>query len=70
MNKYRAESRAAQAKLRRERMCSRKVRFSDLAEAVQRGQRVYACGYCGGWHRSGSLQRLMAKVRQRREESK
>lgn len=65
-NKYRAESKAAQARRRAERSCERKHRYATEAEAQQKGQTTYACPLCNGWHRSGSLGRLVARVRGRR----
>lgn len=62
MNKYAAQSRAAQRERKRDRMCTFKMRFATEAEARQKGQRHYHCPHCGGWHRSGSLATLAAKV--------
>lgn len=63
MNKYRAESKAAQNRLRRERMCERKIAFAIEADAAANGQRVYRCPFCGFFHRSASLAKLAARVR-------
>ena len=62
MNKYRAQSQAAQATRRRERMCDRKKPYPSAEAAQQKGQRTYRCPHCRLWHRSGSLAALVAKV--------
>lgn len=63
MNKYKAESRAAQARRREDRMCLRKVSFASRELAERKGQRVYRCDYRKQWHRSGSLAQLAATCR-------
>lgn len=63
MNKYEQQSREAQARRRAERMCTSKRRYDSEAAAYQKGQRSYHCPHCKGWHRSGALASLVAKVR-------
>jgi Zn-finger protein len=62
-NKYRAQSRAAQAERRKFRMCDRKVGYATPDEARQRGQDIYQCKHCHLWHRTGQLASLLALTR-------
>lgn len=58
-NKYKAESKAAQKQRVLEQSCSTKKRYSDpFAPVLRRGQKVYACQHCKGFHVSGLLMRL------------
>lgn len=58
MNKYRAQSKAAHREYKKLRACIRKVRFDTADEARRKGQDIYQCKHCGGWHRSGSVYTL------------
>lgn len=60
MNKYKAQSRKAQKVRKLNAMCINKRRFETEAEAYQKGQRVYKCPHCGGWHRSGKFAELVS----------
>lgn len=51
-NKYAHESRVAQKMRRVERGCLYKKAWNSPEEAVQKGQAVYHCEYCGKWHRT------------------
>ena len=51
-NKYWKLSKQAQQRFRRHRACDRKRRFETEEEAQIRGQDVYRCKYCDGWHRT------------------
>lgn len=62
MNKYKRESRQAQAAARKLRACESKVAYDTEQEAYQKGQTVYHCRYCGKWHRSGSFTKLVRTV--------
>jgi hypothetical protein len=62
MNKYLAQARQAQRARKQRRMCGDKRRFSSAAAAAQKGQRVYECPHCQGWHRSGQEATLLAEV--------
>lgn len=42
--------------------CTRKRAFHTEAEAIQKGQRHYRCRYCGFWHRSGALTKLIVNL--------
>lgn len=66
-NKYEAESRRAQAEMHRLRSCERKAGFDTEEAAFQKGQSIYICQYCGKWHRSGWLGKLVARVRKKHE---
>jgi len=57
-NKYAAESRQAQERMRSFLMCGRKLRFDTEAAAITEGMRVYQCPYCDGWHRATSRKRV------------
>jgi hypothetical protein len=63
MNKYAEQARAAQRARKMRRMCGDKRRFATAAVAQQKGQRIYQCPHCHGWHRSGQLATLVAEVR-------
>ncbi len=63
MNKFRAQSNAAQAARRKFRMCERKVGFPTAEAPRQPGQDIYRCKYCGQWHRTGQLAALLAMAR-------
>lgn len=65
MNKYEAEARASRLRRLKERSCGTKRRFPtrEQAAAHNSGQVAYACRYCGGWHLTGQLSRLLARAR-------
>lgn len=65
MNKYKAAARQSQKHRRLVKMCLGKTRYETEAEAIQKGQRHYACPHCKGWHRSGQLAELIAACRKR-----
>jgi hypothetical protein len=62
MNKYKAQSQAAQKKRKLEKMCLNKKAFNSPEEAEQKNQRVYQCPNCKKWHRSGAEMRLIRQV--------
>lgn len=62
MNKYKDFSRECQKIHRAERSCYNKRRYSTREESEQKGQRIYSCNICNGFHRSGSLASLVAKL--------
>lgn len=51
------------AALRKWKTCDRKKAYDTREAAFQKGQEVYQCRYCGKFHRSGSLSKLIATVR-------
>ena len=59
MNKYAAESRSSQQERKLRRACTDKVRYATRQEAYQKGQNLYRCKHCDGWHRTGSLATLI-----------
>jgi hypothetical protein len=67
MNKYKAESRAAQEKRRKFMACEAKKTYQtrELAEkGIPRPQRAYRCRYCGLWHRTGgTLAAILGRCR-------
>ena len=42
--------------------CTRKRAFETQAEAFQKGQSCYRCKFCGKWHRSGALTKLIVQL--------
>jgi hypothetical protein len=62
MNKYADFSRQCQKIRRAERMCYNKARFDTQETALQRGQKIYSCPICMGWHRSGAFATLAARL--------
>lgn len=62
VNKYEAESRAAQAERRRKKMCEYKKAYETELAATSPTQRHYRCPYCHFWHRSAALYKLTKKV--------
>ena len=65
MNKYISFSKSAKEERKRKKSCDSKTKFDSPQEAYQKGQTFYLCKYCGKYHRSGSLSRLIAFVRKR-----
>ena len=65
-NKYAHIAKALAAERRKARMCTNKARFADQAAAFQKGQNIYECPYCKGWHRSGSAVRMAVRLRRKR----
>ena len=63
MNKYAAQSRAAQGERRKRRMCGDKEAFPTPGAARQKGQDFYRCKHCGLYHRTGQLAGTLAIVR-------
>ncbi|MGV3664273.1 MAG: hypothetical protein ACO1TE_29140 [Prosthecobacter sp.] len=63
MNKYRAQSLEAQKARKKARKCDTKRRYATRDEALQKGQEVYQCHHCHGWHRSGQIASLAAELR-------
>lgn len=66
MNKYWKQAKVARKARRKGRMCLSKRRYATAEEAYQKGNETYACPYCKGWHRSGSLATFAASLRGRR----
>jgi len=54
MNKYSDFSRQREEKkaLKKYRMCAKKKAFESPEAAHQKGQRFYACPFCGEYHRT------------------
>lgn len=67
MNKYAAQARRLKRARYQERSCATKKRFASREEAFQVGQAIYACKFCGGWHRSGTVFQFAAELRKRRK---
>jgi len=65
MNKYLDISRKLKTKRKVERMCVLKKRYDTNEQAFQKGQRVYRCPHCKGWHRSGELSELVSVCHKR-----
>lgn len=42
--------------------CERKRAYDTKEDAFQKGQQSYLCRYCGKWHRSGELGKLVARL--------
>ncbi len=42
--------------------CIRKRAYDTEAEAFQKGQSSYRCKFCGKWHRSGALTKLIVQL--------
>ena len=51
-NKYKKESKLAQLSVKKLISCERKVKFKTEEEAYHKGQLVYKCRYCDGYHRT------------------
>ncbi len=62
-NKYRPASREALEAAQRQRGCESKVAYPTPEAAFQKGQEFYLCKYCGKYHRSGKLAKLIAETR-------
>ena len=60
MNKYAKQAKEAKLKRIKKRSCEDKARFKTKDDAYQKGQEVYKCKFCGGWHRSGALAKTLA----------
>jgi hypothetical protein len=67
MNKYKAQSDAAQEERRRLFACERKRTYQTKALAekgIPRPQRAYRCRYCGLWHRTGgTIMRIAGRAK-------
>jgi hypothetical protein len=64
MNKYAEQSRQAQWELKRRRRCLRKKVFDTEEEAAAcPGQTPYLCEFCGKWHRTSQVVKLVRKCR-------
>lgn len=63
MNKYQQQAEEARRARQVARMCGDKKRFDSEQAAEQKGQRVYQCPHCHGWHRSGKLAELVSLVK-------
>ena len=64
-NKYAAQAQEARELRTQEKACSRKKRYPTEKAAFQKGQRIYECPHCGGWHRSGAFAKFVSKLRWR-----
>jgi hypothetical protein len=62
MNKYGKLAKIARERSHRERSCESKRRYATKEEAYCKNQEVYRCKYCGGWHRSGVLFRVVRQA--------
>lgn len=69
MNKYKTQSRHAQRLRKKARQCDQKRRYATPEEAQQKGQQVYQCPQCNGWHRSGQLGSMIAELRRSTKKS-
>ena len=65
MNKYRKQSRVAQRRRKREKMCDRKVAFNTREDAMIKGADVYKCQHCGRWHRTAAFHTLVNIVKKK-----
>ena len=63
MNKYEEQSKKAQKARVKWRTCERKKAYDSEKEAEIKNQTTYRCRYCGKWHRSGSLTRLINRLK-------
>jgi hypothetical protein len=62
-NKYKALSNAAHEERRKHKMCLDKHPYETAEEAFDKHQKTYKCPYCGKWHRTGQLDRLVSLLR-------
>jgi hypothetical protein len=60
MNKYKQFAKRAREVGHRYSSCERKRVFDTREEAFQKGQEVYHCKYCGKWHRTGQIHKLVS----------
>jgi hypothetical protein len=67
MNKYAHFAEIAKQNNRRLRACGRKKRYTTEEAAICKNQTVYKCKYCGGYHRSASLNTLINVCRKLNE---
>lgn len=65
MNKYRQQSKEAQAAAKRLRSCESKAAYETAEAAQVKNQRVYKCQHCGKFHRTASFQTLVNTVNNR-----
>lgn len=65
-NKYKAQSREAQAENKKIYGCSRKKAFETKEEAIWKGQAIYQCLHCDKWHRTKSVQDFVNKLRRKK----
>ena len=70
MNKYKSLSRRSQRMRIKKTMCTDKVAFETKESAYQKGQQCYQCKYCGKWHRSGKIAKLIAQVNKKLKDKK
>jgi hypothetical protein len=69
-NKYKELSKAAHEERRKHKMCLDKHAYNTPEEAFDKHQKIYKCPYCGKWHRSGQLDRLVHVLRGKRRKIK
>jgi hypothetical protein len=62
MNHRQAKMNKGARDFNRWKSCARKRAFETPEAAFQKGQSAYQCNYCGKWHRSGALAKLVAAV--------
>lgn len=66
MNKYRKQAREARQKRKQQKSCTSKVAYPTEAAAAATGGQYYHCSYCGQYHRTEKLNKLLSKVRSNR----
>ena len=63
MNKYKSFSKEAHKKRKADKMCHSKKQFDSYEDAFLKKQRAYKCPICKKFHRSGSLTKLIVKLK-------
>ncbi len=66
MNKYRAQSNAAQRARIRLRSCTLKRRYPTAEAARTTGNDIYHCDFCDGFHTTSAHHSLAAHLRRNR----
>lgn len=64
MNKYKefSQSKILSKEIQKFRKCIRKKRYNTEEEAFIKGQIIYKCKYCNGYHRSSSTISLAKRL--------
>ncbi len=70
MNKYHAQSAAAQRARTRLRSCTQKRRYATSEAARTTGNDIYHCEFCDGYHTTSAHHSLAAHLRRNRKSRK
>jgi hypothetical protein len=62
MNKYDELAKRRRLSRKMQRACKSKRRYETAEAAYQKGQQVYQCRYCYGFHRSGKFGRWLKEL--------